>query len=117
MKFPRVIYTYAKGLMGLCPVCTSLDLKPTNDTYQRHAQCHIYRCSMTSVTMRCITCRLRFTITWKSFYTAIEQRWLLDPERKRHRYEAILRSLAVCVDIENSKRLVRTTQHKHKKSN
>ena len=106
LKLDKSVYKYAKGHLGICPLCFIVSKKREP---QYFTQIHVYRSSHTSITLRCKRCNLQFTVTWRTFAEAIENwKTLVQEDTNRKAYfEKIHSTLKLCVDIKHQKRTVK----------
>ena len=69
-KFDRMFYTYARTHLNCCPLCKTDSMPKGNINTSRS---HVYRTSHKSVTMRCKSCGLKWTVTWRSLARSMDK--------------------------------------------
>jgi len=83
IKTPKRVDFILKTYLSSCPNCGKESQDRRYKEENKTPSCAIYRCSKTSVSLRCHFCGLKFTVTWCNLLKSLEKLFEISKKRRR----------------------------------
>lgn len=95
IKVPDLLRAWTNVHLRNCPCCGPDRQDKRYKGYIKGSSTHIYRASVTSVTMECQECGLQFCVTWRNFRRLLEY---LYQKTKTKEYKKVYKNGLILVD-------------------